>query len=75
MKTTMEKTIYELDLFEMVQLPRLINPGCAKEYFKRVPGGWLYIIDEGQHKLTSTFIQYHDEFKTPLNLNKKYKLV
>jgi hypothetical protein len=62
----MKKTIYELELFEAVKISNKNNN--VDEYIKRVPGGWLYIIDDSN--CVVSFIPY----KPNLNNNSKFKI-
>ena len=60
----MEKTIFELDLFETIVVPP--NNTGNTEYVRRVPGGWLHIVEN-----QSTFIPFNEEFK---NKEIKFKI-
>ena len=48
----MEKTIYDLELHEEVNLG-------GNRYATRVPGGWIYRLDESE----DVFVPFSNEFK------------
>lgn len=61
-----EVTIYDLELNEM----HIIEHGVVV----RVPGGWIYLIQDEGGGENSVFVPYNNEFESPIKLNvPKYK--
>lgn len=60
---TKEKTIYDLNLFEILEIKICVG-GSFQYYLRtiRVPGGWIF-----EKKDSICFVPYSEEFK-----NKKY---
>lgn len=55
----MNKTIYELELHEWIDLDRTTN-FCVY----RVPGGWVYTrYHSGANQIVETFVPFNNEFE------------
>ena len=55
-----EKTIYDLELNEIMEIPTIDQ---GKVAVIRVPGGWIYSVDyPGYRQVPTVFVAFHNEF-------------